>query len=322
MGNPRSGRTGRLSVSCYRKLGDCGKVAVSYRPTHQLFLQFAGPPRVVCSREVMGLMEAVFWAKECAGGGDYVCEKRELAVERRIFGQYGFIFFANRGVVRSDRTKALSRVSHFVSIVFLQAASQAPALTIVESTHFGASGTCPAFVTSTNAPSWDSPSWSMLGLNKEFENSCHTESKRQRFEEGCPSKIGFLPVVLMALYIICYAPGMGTVSWIVNSEIYPLRYRGIAAMSNWTSHFIVSMSFLSIREAFGFFGAFLLFAGISFVGLVFIFFFVLETKGMRFEEIEKVLQTATDRSYSKENQIRMFLRFKIGRICWFESNCL
>lgn len=33
------------------------------------------------------------------------------------------------------------------------------------------------------------------------------------------------------------AAGMGTVPWIVNSEIYPLKYRGlgggIAAVSNW-----------------------------------------------------------------------------------------
>ncbi|KAF5728535.1 inositol transporter 4-like [Tripterygium wilfordii] len=199
-----------------------------------------------------------------------------------------------------------------LAIVFLQAASQAPALSVAESTHFGANSTCPAYVAAMNAPSWDCMSCvkakcgfcsnsasqyhpgACLVSNKEFENACHRESKRQWFEEGCPSKIGFLAVVLMALYIICYAPGMGTVPWIVNSEIYPLRYRGIgggiAAMSNWTANLIVSMSFLSIREAFGSFGAFLLFAGISTVGLIFIFFFVPETKGMRFEEIEKVLE--------------------------------
>lgn len=92
-----------------------------------------------------------------------------------------------------------------------------------------------------------------------------------------------------------YSPGMGTVPWIVNSEIYPLRYRGIgggmAAVSNWTSNLIVSETFLSLTEALGSAGTFLLFAGFSFIGLVFIFFIVPETKGLPFEEVEKMLET-------------------------------
>lgn len=87
---------------------------------------------------------------------------------------------------------------------------------------------------------------------------------------------------------------MGTVPWIVNSEIYPLRYRGlgggIAAVSNWASNLIVSETFLTLTEALGSAGTFLLFAGFSFLGLVAIFFLVPETKGLQFEEVEKMLE--------------------------------
>lgn len=111
---------------------------------------------------------------------------------------------------------------------------------------------------------------------------------------GCPSKIGFLAIVLLAAYIISYSPGMGTVPWIVNSEIYPLKYRGlgggIAAVSNWVSNLIVSETFLTINKELGSVGTFLLFAGCSFIGMVAIFLLVPETKGLQFEEVEKLLQ--------------------------------
>lgn len=87
---------------------------------------------------------------------------------------------------------------------------------------------------------------------------------------------------------------MGTVPWIVNSEIYPLRYRGIgggiAAVFNWISNLIVSETFLTMTEALGSSGAFLLFAAFSVIGLVAIFFLVPETKGLQFEEVEKLLE--------------------------------
>lgn len=87
---------------------------------------------------------------------------------------------------------------------------------------------------------------------------------------------------------------MGTAPWIVNSEIYPLRYRGIgggfAAVSNWCSNLVVSETFLTLTEHLGSSGAFLLFAGVSFGMLILIFFFVPETKGLPIEEVEHMLE--------------------------------
>lgn len=141
-----------------------------------------------------------------------------------------------------------------------------------------------------------------LDLTKNVRGECRS-NRRVWFTEGCPSKIGFLAVVVMGLYIISYAPGMGTVPWVLNSEIYPLRYRGtgggIAAVSNWVSNLIVSQTFLTLVETLGAAGTFLLFAGFSLLGLVGIYFLVPETKGLQFEEVEELLKQGKKYKSSK-----------------------
>ncbi|THG15208.1 hypothetical protein TEA_019281 [Camellia sinensis var. sinensis] len=65
-----------------------------------------------------------------------------------------------------------------------------------------------------------------LAASDATRDACRTEH-RTWYTKGCPTKFGALAVLLLGLYIIMYSSGMETVPWIVNSEIYPLRYRGI-----------------------------------------------------------------------------------------------
>ncbi|CAN1249207.1 Probable inositol transporter 2 [Linum perenne] len=108
------------------------------------------------------------------------------------------------------------------------------------------------------------------------------------------SKFGWLALIGLALYIISFSPGMGTAPWIVNSEIYPLRFRGvcggIAATANWISNLIVAQTFLSLTEAIGTDMTFLLFGIVSVVGFFFVIIYVPETKGLPIEEVEKMLE--------------------------------
>lgn len=87
---------------------------------------------------------------------------------------------------------------------------------------------------------------------------------------------------------------MGSVPWVVNSEIYPLRYRGvcsgIATTALWISNLIVAQTFLSLTEAIGSSWTFFLFGAIAVVALLFVLIFVPETKGMPIEEIETMLE--------------------------------
>nr|AAF91432.1 putative Na+/myo-inositol symporter [Mesembryanthemum crystallinum] len=212
-----------------------------------------------------------------------------------------------------------------LAIGFFQAAAHAPKISHAESTHFGLNSTCPAYTTTRNPATWNcmtclqAASECAFCTNKgnqllpggcvsrtdAMKVACHGE-KRVYFTEGCPSKFGFLAVILLGAYIISYSPGMGTVPWIVNSEIYPLRYRGvgggIAAVSNWTSNLIVSETFLTLTEALGAAGTFLLFAGFSAIGLVFIYLLVPETKGLPIEEVEHMLENGFKPSIFRGNK--------------------
>ncbi|KAJ0946816.1 putative major facilitator, sugar transporter, major facilitator superfamily [Helianthus annuus] len=200
-----------------------------------------------------------------------------------------------------------------LSILFFQASVHAPLVGISESNRFGVNYTCSDFKGSTNPSSWNCMTClrassgcgfcasneniyypgACLAVDTLTRSTCRAQH-RTWYTYGCPSKFGIFTVLLLGLYILCYAPGIGTVPWIVNSEIYPLRYRGtgggIAAVSNWVSNLVISETFLTLTETLGSSGTFLLFAGFSTVGLVAIFFLVPETKGMHFEEVEKMLE--------------------------------
>ncbi|KAI3469228.1 hypothetical protein Pfo_025891 [Paulownia fortunei] len=200
-----------------------------------------------------------------------------------------------------------------LSVVFYQASVTAPKISQAETANFGANSTCQAYTTAPDASSWGCMrclqkdtdcgfcsaggsirhAGACLAMTDAVKGACRA-AKRTWYTEGCPSKVGFLAVLFLGLYIIVYSPGMGTVPWIVNSEIYPLKYRGlgggIAAVSNWSSNLVVSETFLTLTEHLGSAGTFLLFAGFSLIGLISIFFLVPETKGLQFGEVEKMLE--------------------------------
>ena len=102
---------------------------------------------------------------------------------------------------------------------------------------------------------------------------------------------------------------MGCMPWVLNAEIYSDETRSYgnsaAATTNWVSNFIVSLTFLTIAEELTTQGAFLLYAGLSVVGLVFFYFCVPETKGIALVRVpdlfeEGLLQT---RGFCKVNSL-------------------
>ncbi|CAL8992559.1 unnamed protein product [Prunus brigantina] len=103
---------------------------------------------------------------------------------------------------------------------------------------------------------------------------------------------GWLAVIGLALYIGFFAPGMGPVPWTVNSEIYPEAYRGIcggmSATVNWISNLIVAETFLSVVESVGTGATFLIIAVVAVIAFVFVILFLPETKGLTFEEVERI----------------------------------
>ncbi|KAL9960703.1 hypothetical protein ACROYT_G034190 [Oculina patagonica] len=108
--------------------------------------------------------------------------------------------------------------------------------------------------------------------------------------EACPNKYAWMAIVGLVLYLAAFAPGMGPMPWIINSEIYPLWARStgnaFATATNWTFNLVISLTFLSLTEWITPYGAFWLYGGISFCGWVFFFIYVPETKGKSLEELE------------------------------------
>lgn len=103
---------------------------------------------------------------------------------------------------------------------------------------------------------------------------------------------GWVPVAGLALYIAFFAPGMGPVPWTVSSEIYPEAYRGLcggmSATVNWISNIVVAETFLSLAEALGTGATFLVFAAMAVGAFGFVVAFVPETKGLTFDEVERI----------------------------------
>ncbi|GAU47975.1 hypothetical protein TSUD_87790 [Trifolium subterraneum] len=110
--------------------------------------------------------------------------------------------------------------------------------------------------------------------------------------------LGGLPVVAVAallLYVGCYQISFGPISWLMVSEIFPLRTRGrgisMAVLTNFASNAVVTFAFSPLKEYLGAENLFLLFAAIALVALVFIVTSVPETKGLSLEDIEsKILK--------------------------------
>ncbi|KAK6935808.1 Major facilitator, sugar transporter-like [Dillenia turbinata] len=112
-----------------------------------------------------------------------------------------------------------------------------------------------------------------------------------KFLAGIP----LVAVAALLLYVGCYQISFGPISWLMVSEIFPLRTRGrgisLAVLANFGSNAIVTFAFSPLKELLGADNLFLLFGAIALLSLLFAIFFVPETKGLSLEEIEsKILK--------------------------------
>lgn len=101
----------------------------------------------------------------------------------------------------------------------------------------------------------------------------------------------WIAVGSLLLYIASFAVSLGTVAWVIISEVFPLKIRGramsLATMSNWIFNFTVAMTFLTLIEKLGKAGTFWLYAVLGIIGWVFCYIFMPETKGYTLEQIEE-----------------------------------
>lgn len=102
--------------------------------------------------------------------------------------------------------------------------------------------------------------------------------------EAGPNQAAIIGCVLA--FVGCYQVGFGPITWLVLSEIFPLRVRGaavsIGTLANFSSNLLVTLLFETERQSLGEGALFGQFAVIALLATVFTNNYVFETRGLRY----------------------------------------
>jgi SP family arabinose:H+ symporter-like MFS transporter len=102
-------------------------------------------------------------------------------------------------------------------------------------------------------------------------------------------------LILFAIlgFVASFAVSIGPIMWVLFSELFPNRVRGIAisfvGLINSSVAFMVTFIFPWQLETLGNAGTFLIYGVFAVVGLVFVMRILPETKGRSLEELETIL---------------------------------
>jgi SP family sugar porter-like MFS transporter len=104
---------------------------------------------------------------------------------------------------------------------------------------------------------------------------------------------GMIMVLLVVAAIACYAMTLGPCTWVLLSEIFPNRIRAVAVATAtfalWVGSSTLTFTFPLLNEALGSYGTFWIYSAVCFLGFLFMFKVLPETKGKSLEELERRL---------------------------------
>jgi sugar porter (SP) family MFS transporter len=107
-------------------------------------------------------------------------------------------------------------------------------------------------------------------------------------QKAGPSLVSLAVLAAISTYSMTLAP----VTWVLISEIFPNKIRGLASsvaiVALWGAYFVLVFTFPILAEKLGTYGPFWLYAGICLLGFLYITAKVRETKGKSLEELEGV----------------------------------
>lgn len=102
---------------------------------------------------------------------------------------------------------------------------------------------------------------------------------------------GVFMVALVVAAISCYAMTLGPITWVLLSEIFPNKVRGIAmavcTFALWAGCCTLTYTFPIMNASLGSFGSFWIYSGICAAAFLYLMKACPETKGKSFEEIEE-----------------------------------
>lgn len=104
---------------------------------------------------------------------------------------------------------------------------------------------------------------------------------------------GIMMVVLVVMGISCYAMTLGPITWVLLSEIFPSRIRGVAmatcTFALWVGCCTLTYTFPIMNANLGSYGSFWIYSAICLMAYTYLLHYCPETKGKKLEELEKEL---------------------------------
>jgi len=111
------------------------------------------------------------------------------------------------------------------------------------------------------------------------------------FKAQLGASLPVFAVLSIVFYIISIAISLAPLGWLLISEVFPLRVKGvgmsIGSLAHWGFNAIIAFTFLKLVNAVGPDFTFWLYAAICVAGLIWGYFYIPETKGRSLEEIEQ-----------------------------------
>lgn len=100
--------------------------------------------------------------------------------------------------------------------------------------------------------------------------------------------ISWVPLPLLMVFTVAFNLGLGSLTWVVATEVLPVRSRGwTQTIANVTSNFcwfLVTKTFKDIQDELGLSAPFFFYGSVCIFGFFFIYIFLPETRGKSYEE--------------------------------------
>ncbi|XP_074844847.1 solute carrier family 2, facilitated glucose transporter member 12 [Carettochelys insculpta] len=121
-----------------------------------------------------------------------------------------------------------------------------------------------------------------------------------------PAALKWLSLASLLVYVAAFSIGLGPMTWLVLSEIFPAGIRGramaLTSSMNWGINLLISLTFLTITDLIGLPWVYFIYTIMSLASLAFIIGFIPETKGCSLEQISMEL---AKQKYAKNSIFRL-----------------
>ncbi|KAJ6836396.1 putative polyol transporter 1 [Iris pallida] len=107
-----------------------------------------------------------------------------------------------------------------------------------------------------------------------------------------------LCIASILLYVAFFSVGLGPITWVYTSEIFPLRLRAtgmsVGVGVNRVTSGVLTMTFISLYKAITIGGSFFLYGGVAAAAFAFFYAYLPETRGKTLEEMEEFFGVRTE----------------------------